>query len=859
MTSGVQANVRIAPSVIQTLQKLPRTQQAAVVAAIGLIGKEPGTPLELLHAGETRQYLAAVPKADADAPVVVYRQLQDREGGGYLVTGLSDRDTFRAYERPRSGGLGVADAAMARRENQRFAPPIQPVRLRPRPSMLIGREGMLSELEARLEPGDGTGPRIVALCGLGGAGKTSVAVEYAYRHLAEVGVAWQFSAEDPAVLAAGFAELAAQLGIPDSAESRDPVAAVHAVLARFASGWLLIFDNAPDMASVAAFLPPAGPGQILITSTNPNWPGESLEVPVLDDDTAARFLVARTGDQDLPTARELASALGGLPLALVQAAAYITATGQSQASYLALFRQRRVDLLSRGEPGGHGKTVATTWELAFKRLQQSCASAVGLLQLLAFYAPDAIPLHLLLRPRPELTGQLSHEVIPVLVPLMDDRLAADDAVRALRQYSLVTPAADGSVSVHPLVQAVTADDMTEDLARAWRQAAALLIEAAIPDHPEDPSSWPVFGALLPHAQAALPADRRGLELMAYYLGYSGNYAAARDLLRGVHRAKEHEYGQDDPNTLISARGFARWTGEAGDAAGARDQYAALLPIMDRVLGPDHRDALIARRGLAFWTGEAGDAAGARDQYAAVVSVMDRVLGPEHPDTLIARRDLASWTGEAGDAAGARDQYAALLPVMERVSGPDHPETLATRNYLARYTGRAGDAAGARDRYAALLPVMDRVLGPEHPDTLIARRGLAFWTGEAGDAAGARDQYTALLPVMERVLGPEHPTTLITRHYLARWTGEAGDAPGARDRYAALLPVAERVLGPEHPTALTIESGLAHWTGVAGDAGSARDQYTALLPVTERVCGPKHPSTLATRSSLTYWTNRAADK
>ena len=686
MTSGVQANVRIAPSVIPTLQKLPRTQQAAVVAAIGLIGKEPGTPLELLHAGETRQYLAAVPKADADAPVVVYRQLQDREGGGYLVTGLSDRDTFRAYERPRSGGLGVADAAMARQENQRFAPPIQPVRLRPRPSMLIGREGMLSELQARLEPGDGAGPRIVALCGLGGAGKSSVAVEYAYRHLAEVGVAWQFSAEDPAVLAAGFAELAAQLGIPDSAESRDPVAAVHAVLARFSSGWLLIFDNAPDMASVAAFLPPAGPGQILITSTNPNWPGESLEVPVLDDDTAARFLVARTGDQDLPTARELASALGGLPLALVQAAAYITATGQSQASYLALFRQRRVDLLSRGEPGGHGKTVATTWELAFKRLQQTCASAVGLLQLLAFYAPDAIPLHLLLRPRPELTGQLSHEVIPVLVPLMDDRLAADNAVRALRQYSLVTPAADGSVSVHPLVQAVTADDMTEDLARAWRQAAALLIEAAIPDHPEDPSSWPVFGALLPHAQAALPADRRGLELMAYYLGYSGNYAAARDLLRGVHRAKEHEYGQDDPNTLISARGFARWTGEAGDAAGARDQYAALLPVMERVLGPDHRDALIARRGLAFWTGEAATRptpATSTRRWCPSHGPGPRPRAPRYPHRPQGPR-LLDRGGRR--RAGARDQYAALLPVMERVSGPDHPETLATRNYLARYTG-----------------------------------------------------------------------------------------------------------------------------------------------------------------------------
>ena len=132
------------------------------------------------------------------------------------------------------------------------------MRLAPRPPVLAGREGLLAALDARLAAGDDRWPRIVALYGLGGAGKTSVAVEYAYRHLAEAGVAWQFAAEDATVLAAGFGELAAQLGARGLADARDPVASVHAVLARFAAPWLLIFDNAADLDGVAAFLPPAG-------------------------------------------------------------------------------------------------------------------------------------------------------------------------------------------------------------------------------------------------------------------------------------------------------------------------------------------------------------------------------------------------------------------------------------------------------------------------------------------------------------------------------------------------------------------------------------------------------------------------
>ena len=166
------------------------------------------------------------------------------------------------------------------------------LRLAPRPPFLAGREGLLAELEARLMAGNGQpGPRVVALYGLGGAGKTSVAVEYAHRQMGGVGVAWQFGAEDLAVLAAGFAELAAQLGAGDGG---DPVATVHGVLAASPAPWLLVFDNAPDRASVSRFVPPAGPGRVLITSRNQIWPpGQAVEVPVLDPQVAAEFLVNR--------------------------------------------------------------------------------------------------------------------------------------------------------------------------------------------------------------------------------------------------------------------------------------------------------------------------------------------------------------------------------------------------------------------------------------------------------------------------------------------------------------------------------------------------------------------------------------
>ena len=276
------------------------------------------------------------------------------------------------------------------------------VRLAPRPVFLPGREGLLAKLDARLAGAcrrRGRGPWRCA----GWAGRARPAWRWSTRTGSWRSAGWcgSCAAEEPAALAAGFGELAAQLGGRDQPGAGDPVAQVHAALSR-RDDWLLVFDNVPDPAAVRGLLPPAGGGRVVITSQYAYWPGgQVLEVPVLDRATAAGFLLARTGagPEHEPAAGELATELGGLPLALEQAAAYMQTSGRGIGEYLRLFRARRAELLGRGEAAGYDKRVTTTWALAFADLGRS-GPAVGLLRFAACCAAEDIPLDLLLRSWP---------------------------------------------------------------------------------------------------------------------------------------------------------------------------------------------------------------------------------------------------------------------------------------------------------------------------------------------------------------------------------------------------------------------------------------------------------------------------
>jgi len=617
---------------------------------------------------------------------------------------------------------------------RRPEPPGLPVRLAPRPVVLAGREGLLADLDAYLtaEP-ERAGPRLVALCGLGGAGKTSVAVEYAHRHLAEVGVCWQFPAEDPAVLVAEFGVLAAQLGAREVVDLRDSVASVHAVLARAPAGWLVIFDNAPDRASVERFMPPAGRGRILITTQNQHWPpSQALEVPVLEPGVAADFLMNQTGDPDRAAALELAAELGGLPLALEQAAAYVRETGTTTlAGYLPLFRARRADLLARGGAPVHPASVAATLGLALSRLEGEAPPAAWLMRLLAFLAPEPIPLNMLLDsekvaklPAPEMTA--------IVRPLLGDPLAAGDVIRALRRYSLVTGAGDGLVLVHRLTQAVLCDSLTAEEAAHARSQAETLLAASAPRNADDPATWPQWEHLMPHVLAADPAatgnpQLRTLALEACsYLIARGEFRLALRLAGDLYEQWSERFGGDDGGTHTSALYLAWALDETGDHATARDLAQDNLDYYKRVRGDDHPDTLAAANNLAIYMRHLGEAETARALDQEVLDKRRLILGNEHPLTIGSVNNLGDDLRALGEAEAAHDLDRDTLERCRQILGDDHPLTLISSFNLAIDLCLLGELEGASELAQDNLDRRRRILGDKHPRTLESANNCGFF-------------------------------------------------------------------------------------------------------------------------------------
>ncbi|MEU8178094.1 FxSxx-COOH system tetratricopeptide repeat protein [Microbispora hainanensis] len=695
---------------------------------------------------------------------------------------------------------------------------------RPAAAVFVGRDEALTRVEQALAEGAGVISQ-ASVYGLGGIGKSELALQYANRHRDRYRLVWWVESDTSTQIQTGLADLARAI-----ASGAHSVAAAQATVEEAAAWaltwlathrhWLLVFDNVEQVADIEPYLGRLRGGHVLITTRRDiGWQGAPINLDVLTSDAAARLLAALIGPSRAPLGSEphelsaLADELGCLPLALTQAGAYIGQTpGMTARRYRGLLAKSPGRLFGTVAAGRDAdRVVARVWTLTRSRIGELNSLAPRLLALLACYAPDQLPVEVL-NGLPEV-----------------DELDVEEALGLLASYSMISRSADGQhVSVHRLVQAVTWADLADDDRAAVRATAAGLLEAALPADPETTSSWSAYARLLPHARALLAPDTPGMAAVIAYMQASGDYRTARDLQQRRFTALRDSIGPEQSETLAAEANLASYTGQAGDAASARDMLATLLPVCERVSGPEHPVTLSVRALLARFSGEAGDATAARDQCAVLLPLYERAAGPEHPDTLRVRSELARWTGQVGDPAAARDLFTALLPVRERVLGPEHPDTLNVLANIAYWSGEAGDAATARDLCAALLPALERVSGPEHPETLGGRAELARWTGDAGDAAAARDMLAALLPVRERVSGPEHPRTLIARFELARWTGKAGDPAAARDMLVEVLQARERVLGLQHSSTLYTRVELAHWTAEAGDAATVRDTLAELL-------------------------------
>jgi tetratricopeptide (TPR) repeat protein len=543
-----------------------------------------------------------------------------------------------------------------------------------------GRGELLQALRGQLaETATGAVVQAEAIHGLGGVGKTQLALEFAHRFAADYDLVWWIPAEQPVTISGRLAALARRLELRELPSLEEQVAAVFDELGQ-RDRWLLVYDNAEVPADLEGLRPPAGGGHLLITSRNPAWRGvaATIGVDVLSRDEAIAFLRQRSGSSDQATLGRLAEALGDLPLALEQAAAYLDETSISVDEYVDLLGSRARELFALGRPATTEQTIATTWTVSLQRLREQAPAAEDLLRLCAFLAADDIPR----------TLPAQHpEVLPErLASTVQDQLDYQQVIGTLRRYSMVKTSPDGAtLSVHRLVQAVTRHQLDPNQQRQWAVTALGVVKAGFPADHTNPDVWPDYERLLPHVlvvtqramELKIDPDRMGwlLNEAGLYLWQRADHAQARILLESALSIYEAHRTADDPEVAQSLNNLANLLRTQGDLERA-------LAIREARLGPDHPDTASSLSDLANVLADQGDLDRARTLYERALAINESRLGPDHPHTADSLYNLAAGLVDQGDLDGARPLLQRALSIYEGRLGHDHPDTVRSRQALA---------------------------------------------------------------------------------------------------------------------------------------------------------------------------------
>src|SRR5450755_158956 len=441
----------------------------------------------------------------------------------------------------------------------------------PQNPLFTGREELLTQLATTLHAGQPTAlSQPQAISGLGGIGKTQLALEYAYRYRQDYQAILWAQTDTRENLTSSYLTIATLLDLPEQGE-QESARVITAVKNWFQrnTGWLLILDNADELALARDFLPPSVGGHVLLT-TRAQATGRfarRLEVDTLSTELGALFLLHRGGllpidatlDQakadEQARAREICEELGGLPLALDQAGAYIEETQCNLSDYQQRYQTRKTRLLQRrgGLVADHPATVATTWSLAFEKVEHVNPAAADLLRLCAFLAPNAIP--------EEIITEGAAHLGPTLEPVASDPTDLDETIAALGAYSLMRRnTTEKTLSVHRLVQAIQRESMTAEGEKQWKQRAVQAVNMSYPDV-QDVKQWDTCERWLPHAlvcAAWIEQEPLGMAEAARLLNQAGGYldgraryTEAEPLYVRALAINEQQLGPNHPGTANS--------------------------------------------------------------------------------------------------------------------------------------------------------------------------------------------------------------------------------------------------------------------------------------------------------------------
>ncbi|OSS44355.1 hypothetical protein B5807_10962 [Epicoccum nigrum] len=757
-------------------------------------------------------------------------------------------------------------------------------------------------------------PYALAIYGLGGTGKTQLALKYVEDHGDEYSPTLWIDAKDKESVLSSYERCASELQLEVSARQAQSISlvdspTVQAVLRwlenrkKTDDGWLVVVDNADDLSwGIKKVMPRGGRGSIIITSQDSqarrlvDGGCEAVRVDTMERLEARTLLLRHLQlDPNLVTDNithdcdSVAEQLGCLALAVDLAGAYISNDnsnpGQALQQYLQRYARHKDSLLRDASFCGllpSEKTVWTVWDTTFERIEA--------LEKLEGASPD-LPARLLLcflarfrgavvqdelfrlssarvlETRNKLYGRTVElpswlsNALTVATEGWDDYCYEQARARLVR-YSLLqrTGGEWPGVSIHGLVQ-WRARKYKEG--RPWEKWYLIIVLAACAQLSKKTARPHFRRELVAHVPTIENLDSLGIEegrkVFAWHTFSTmyfneGRWKEAEELQVQVMQTSKTALGEEHPDTLTSMADLASTYWKQGRWKEAEELEVQVMQTRKTALGEEHPDTLTSMANLASTYCKQGRWKEAEELEVKVMQTSKTALGEEHPDTLTSMANLASTYWKQGQWKEAEELQVQVMQTRKTALGEEHPDTLTSMANLASTYWKQGRWKEAEELEVQVMQTRKTALGEEHPDTLTSMDNLASTYRKQRRWREAEELEVQVIRTRKRMLSDEHPDTLTSMANLASTYRNQGRWKEAEELQVQVMQTSKTALGEEHPDTLTSMANLASTYWKQGRWKEAEELQVQVMQTRKTALGEEHPDTLTSMANLasTYW-------
>jgi tetratricopeptide (TPR) repeat protein len=689
-----------------------------------------------------------------------------------------------------------------------------------------------------------------AVTGMGGIGKTQLAVEFGFRYGQRFkGVHWLDLSDSQAVDGA-IGLCGTKMGYSYNDQNEQVAATLQSWVTD--GPRLIILDNFEDVTHcndvLSRFQHPSL--RLLVTSRRKDFPRSSGLHPrglgPFSDEESVLFLEKTLDQVETREARKsLADKLGYLPLALALAASYISITKIGIEGYLKELEDvsrldaeqvkwfKALDIVS---PTEHERSLFGTFQLSWRELTEETQQKVFMIA--GYLAPNTpIPLEIfeetLDLEQKELSLVLSRLNALGLLPLMDELPI-----------------------IHPLLAAHARSLSTKELLEQLVDTLAMLAgEANYQIDQTGSLGWfvPLRSHVLSVAEFVEAASIQGASNLfgnfGYYFHEIADYNGAKAAYERALKIDEANYGPDHPKVAIRVSALGLVLRDLGDFEGAKAALERALKIDEATYGLDHPDVARDVNNLGSVLQDLGDLDGAKAAFERALKIDEASYGPDHPNVAIRVNNLGLVLRDLGDFEGAKAAFERALKIDEASYGPDHPKVANRVNSLGLVLRDLGDFEGAKAAFERALKINEASYGPDHPKVATDVNNLGSVLQDLGDLDGAKAAYKRALKIDEASYGPDHPNVAIRVNNLGAVLQNLGDLDGAKAAFERALKIAEASYGPDHPTVARYANNLGAVLYNLGELDGAEAALERVLKIDEASYGPDHPTVAMDVSNL----------